>query len=205
MAKAYRTWTALEGAAVLTAPTLGPDGRTLFVTTGRSVGHSNLHAFDLDGALLWASTPWRDGTSGVDPCAILSSAIVDREGDLYIGDCNQLFAFRSDGSRKWVVPLPAIQEGDWRPSESLSVNALTTAILTADGDILGVTNFGDVIVVDRETGESKSDSMRLPGHLPSASTGPSGSATRSAQTPKKPVVASVRGASSFTTTPSTVY
>ena len=105
----YRVWTALAGSAVLTAPTMSPDGRTLYVTTGRAVGNSNLHAFDLDGELLWQSEPWRGPEQGVDPCAILSSAIVDHHGDLYIGDCNQLFAFRSDGSLKWVVPLPSIQ------------------------------------------------------------------------------------------------
>jgi outer membrane protein assembly factor BamB len=166
----YRTWTALEGAAVLTAPTMSPDGRTLFVTTGRGAGHSNLHAFDLDGELRWKSAPWQDADHGIDPCAILSSAIVDRDGDLYLGDCNQLFAYRSDGRLKWVVPLPSSQEGDWRPSEVLPVNALTTAILTREGFILGVTNFGDVIVVDRETGRSVAAAFRLPGHLPNAST-----------------------------------
>jgi len=166
----YQTWTALEGAAVLTAPTMSPDGRTLFVTTGRSAGHSNLHAYDLDGELRWRSPPWQDADQGVDPCAILSSAIVDRDGDVYLGDCNQLFAFRPDGQVKWVVPLPLAREGDWKPSDQLPVNALTTAILTREGFILGVTNFGDVIVVDRETGQSVADAFRLPGHLPSAST-----------------------------------
>ncbi len=38
----YRVWTALAGSAVLTAPTMSPDGRTLYVTTGRAVGNSNL-------------------------------------------------------------------------------------------------------------------------------------------------------------------
>ena len=166
----YRVWTALAGSAVLTAPTMSPDGRTLYVTTGRASGNSNLHAFDLDGDLLWQSEPWQDPDQGVDPCAILSSAIVDDQGDLYVGDCNQLFAFRSDGRLKWVVPLPAIRAGDWKASKVLPVNALTTAIFTREGDVLGVTNFGDVIVVDRETGRSRTKSMRLPGLAPPAST-----------------------------------
>ncbi len=166
----YRSWTALEGAAVLTAPTLSPDGQTLYVTTGRAKGQSNLHAFDLDGELRWQSAAYRDADEGIDPCAILSSAIVDRDGDLYLGDCNQLFAFRSDGRLKWVASLPAVREGDWKPSEQLPVNALTTAILTREGFVLGVTNFGDVVVVDRETGRSLAKAFRLPGHLPRAST-----------------------------------
>ena len=168
----YRIWTALEGSAVLTAPTMSPDGRTLYVTTGRAAGNSNLHAFDLDGELLWQSEPWRGPEQGVDPCAILSSAIVDDQGDLYIGDCNQLFAFRSDGSVKWVVPLPSIQAGDWKASEAIPVNALTTAVFTRQGHLLGVTNAGDVIVVDRATGRSLADAMRLPGLVPPLSTVP---------------------------------
>jgi outer membrane protein assembly factor BamB len=170
LAAEYRVWTALEGSAVLTAPTMSPDGRTLYVTTGRTTGHSNLHAFDLDGELLWQSEPWQGPQQGVDPCAILSSAIVDQEGDLYIGDCNQLFAFRSDGNVKWVVPLPSIEAGDWNASGTIPVNALTTAIFTREGHVLGVTNSGDVIVVDRATGRSLAAPMRLPGLVPALST-----------------------------------
>ena len=54
------TWTALAGAAILTAPTMSPDGRTLYVTTGKAEGSANLHAFDLEGRqLAVASTPNR--------------------------------------------------------------------------------------------------------------------------------------------------
>ena len=165
----YRIWHALEGAAVLTAPTLSPDGRTLYVTTGQSLGHSNLHAFDLDGEARWKSAPWQSEGEGIDPCAILSSAIVDRDGDIYVGDCNQLFAYRPDGQLKWVVPLPSTREEDWQPSERIAINAFTTAILTRDGLVVGVTNFGDVVVADRETGVLVADPFRLPGVLPSAS------------------------------------
>jgi len=170
LAADFRVWTALEGSAVLTAPTMSPDGRTLYVTTGRAAGESNLHAFSLDGELLWQSEPWQGPRQGVDPCAILSSAIVDQQGDLYIGDCNQLFAFRPDGSVKWVVPLPSIQARDWKASETIPVNALTTAAFTREGHVFGVTNAGDAIVVDRSTGRSLADPMRLPGRVPPLST-----------------------------------
>lgn len=164
-----RSWSALEGAAILTAPTFTPDGRTLFVTTGRGRGASNLHAFDLAGRLLWSAPPWSDPTTGVDPCAILSSAIVDERGDLYLGDCNQLFAFHADGRLRWTASLPPVREGDWVVSETLPVNALTTAVFTNAGDVLGVTNFGDVVVFDRASGRGLNEALRLPGHVPGAS------------------------------------
>ncbi|MBW2500601.1 MAG: PQQ-binding-like beta-propeller repeat protein [Deltaproteobacteria bacterium] len=162
----YRRWQALEGASVLTAPTLAPGGQRFYVTTGQGKGAPNLHAFSIQGELLWQAEPWRDAESGVDPCAILSSAIVDREGNVYIGDCNQLFAFRPDGRLKWVVPLPAPQRGDWQPSETLPINAFTTAVFTREGHVAGITNFGDVVVVDRATGRALTAPNRLPGLLP---------------------------------------
>lgn len=162
----YRSWTALAGASVLTAPVMSPDGRTLYVTTGKAVGHSNLHAFDLDGKLVWQSEPWQDADRGIDPCAILSSPIVDREGDVYIGDCNQLWAYRPTGEVKWVAPLPALRDGDWRASKKLPINALTTAVFTPRGHVLGVTNMGDVVVFARESGRIVNVPKRLPGHSP---------------------------------------
>jgi outer membrane protein assembly factor BamB len=165
----FRTWTALEGASVLTAPVTSPDGRTLYVTTGRARGHANLHAFSLEGEQLWHAEPWRGPKVGVDPCAVLSSAIVDEAGDLYLGDCNQLFAYHADGRLAWSADLPPIREGDWPVAEGLPVNALTTAVFTRDGDVFGVTNFGDVVVFDRATGRSLAPPWRLPGHVPGRS------------------------------------
>ena len=169
LAKAYASVEVLTGASVLTAPTMSPDGRAMYVTTGRGVGQANLHAFDLEGRSLWRAAPYEDAATGVDPCAVLSSPIVDEAGDVYIGDCNQLFAFHPDGRSKWVVDLPGVQEGDWVVSESLPVNALTTAVFTREGDVFGVTNFGDVVVFDRATGRQLNEPLRLPGHVPDRS------------------------------------
>jgi outer membrane protein assembly factor BamB len=166
LADAYRSWNVLEGASVLTAPAMSPDGNSLYVTTGRAMGAHNLHAYSIEGKLLWQSEAWSSPSAGVDPCAILSSPIVDRAGDLYIGDCNQLFAYHPDGRLKWAAELPTIRDGDWRVSENLPVNALTTAIFTKDGDVFGVTNFGDIVLFDRETGHSKIEATRLPGLIP---------------------------------------
>ena len=168
LADAYRSWSVLEGASILTAPALSPDSKTLYVTTGRAMGASNLHAYTIDGELVWHSDAWSSPSEGIDPCAILSSPIVDRDGDIYIGDCNQLFAYHPSGELKWVVDLPEARDDDWRVSEDLPVNALTTAVFTNGGHVFGVTNFGDAVLFDRATGESLAEPMRLPGLLPPA-------------------------------------
>jgi len=159
----------LGGASILTAPTMSPDGGTLYVTTGKAAGESNLHAYTRDGELRWHSAPWSSPEEGVDPCAILSSPIVDHAGHVFIGDCNQLFSFDASGHVRWVVSLPPNRAGDWVASQAIPINALTTAAFTREGHVFGVTNFGDVVVVDRETGKRLNAPMRLPGHVPPAS------------------------------------
>ena len=157
-----RHWNALQGATVLTAPGFSPDGRSLYVTTGQAMGSSNLHAFSIDGTLLWQSAPWSSPDNGIDPCALLSSPIVDTAGDIYISDCNQLFALHASGKQKWTIPLPALAADDWAAAGDHPVNAFTTAAFTPDGQLLGVTNFGDVMLVSRETGAVLNEPYRLP-------------------------------------------
>ncbi|MCP5043318.1 MAG: PQQ-like beta-propeller repeat protein [bacterium] len=159
----YKTWRALKGATVLTAPTTSPDGRQIYVTTGQPPGQSNLHAFSITGDLLWQSEPWQSADAGVDACAILSSPIVDANGDVFINDCNQMFAFSPNGHLRWATSLPPVQPGDWIAAGDHPVNAFTTAIFTPDGNLLGVTNFGDVVIFDRSTGEVLNEAYRLPG------------------------------------------
>jgi outer membrane protein assembly factor BamB len=166
LSREYTSWHAAGGATVLTAPVISPDGKQLYFTTGLPKGNSNLHAFRIDGTALWQSTPWSSAQDGVDPCALLSSPIVDTGGDIYISDCNQLFAYRQDGTVKWQVDLPPLQAGDWEAAGKHPVNAFTTAAFTADGNLLGVTNFGDVLIIDRDTGVTLNQPYRLPGVLP---------------------------------------
>ncbi|MCB1689233.1 MAG: PQQ-binding-like beta-propeller repeat protein [Halioglobus sp.] len=166
LSRQYTTWQAEAGASVLTAPVTSPDGRQIYFTTGLPAGNSNLHAYTITGTPLWHAEPWRSAGVGVDACAILSSPIVDDRGDIYIGDCNQLFAFKPNGDVKWIVDLPPLQEGDWVAADDHPVNAFTTAAFLPDGHLLGVTNFGDVLIIDRATGKTLNHSYRLPGVLP---------------------------------------
>lgn len=155
-------WTALEGASTLAAPTIGPEGN-IYQTTGLGSGNSNLHAFDADGKLLWESEPWADA-SGLDSCAILQGAIVDTAGDLYLSDCNQFWAFRPDGSVKWVIDLPLPPEGAaFQDADAEPVNSFITAFFTRDGSVGGVTVFGSIVIVDRKSGELRYPITELPG------------------------------------------
>lgn len=169
MASEYRSWHRLPGASTLTIPTVSPDGKRLYVTTGLAKGSSNLHAFSIEGELLWQAAPWQDVNDSVDACAILSSPVIDTQGDIYINDCNQMWAFKPDGQVKWVVALPAVQPGDWIAAGDHPVNAVTTAAFTAQGHLLGVTNFGDIVIFDRADGAILNKPYRLPGVIPPSS------------------------------------
>jgi PQQ-like domain len=160
VADSYTDWQALDHQSVLAAPASGTDGQ-LFVATGRAAGSSNLHAFDIDGELLWESEPW-SGTTGVDSCAVLSTPIVDTEGDLYVSDCDQLWAYRPDGELKWVAELPAAPADSPFATNPLHPNNLLTAFFTLDGDVAGVTLFGQVVTFDRADGTPLGEPLQLP-------------------------------------------
>jgi outer membrane protein assembly factor BamB len=155
-------WTALEGASTLAAPTVGPEGN-IYQTTGLGKGSSNLHAFDADGNLLWETEAWNDA-GGFDSCAILQGAVIDTDGDLYVSDCNQFWAFHSDGAVKWVIDLPPPPEGAaFQDADAAPVNSFITGFFTRDGSVGGVTAFGSVVIVDRATGELRYPITELPG------------------------------------------
>src|SRR6476620_10268990 len=75
-AQSYTRWTALQGASILTAPTMLPNGN-LAITTGKAEGNSNLHVLDKFGTVVWETPAWT-GKNGVDSAAIISSPIIDK-------------------------------------------------------------------------------------------------------------------------------
>ena len=177
-------WEALVGMATIVAPTTGPGGN-LYQTAGNPTGGSNLFALNRKGEILWQTPAWHS-KDDFDSCAALNAPIVDTAGDIYVSDCNQFWAFKSDGQVKWVINLPppapgsAFQDIDEdvevfnpdNPSKKITVKRLTeirsfvTAFFTADGSVGGITVFGDVVIVDRDTGRSVAHPFRLPGAPP---------------------------------------
>lgn len=162
--KYQKRWSAkgLGHASVLAAAIPGTNGMVYF-TTGLAQGHSNLHAYDENGNQVAASAPWVD-QSGLDSAASVSSPIVDTNGDIYVGDSNQFWAFKPDLSVKWVIDLPAAPTGAaWNNSGNWGTfNPFITAIFTKDGHVGGVTAFGQVVIVDRETGELQAPVFNVP-------------------------------------------
>ncbi len=144
-------WSALDGAAILLAPTVGPEGH-LYVTTGQGPGTSHLHAFDRDGNLLWESPP-QQTLDDLDSSAVGSAPAVDRDGDVYVSDANQFWAFHPDGTLKWVVDLPRTDQ------------PFVSAVFTHEGYVGGITTGGDVIFVHREDGSLAAPLLSLPGGM----------------------------------------
>ena len=155
-------WSGLADASVLTAPVVGPDGTT-YVTTGLGPGRSNLYAYAPDGTLRWQSPAWQNADD-FDSCAVLQSPLVARNGDLYVSDCNQLWAFRPDGQVKWTIALPdAVPGSPWQePGRATPFRPLVTAQFLADGSVMGITTWNKAVVVDPETGALRAPVTQLP-------------------------------------------
>ena len=141
----------LKGHPVFWPPTSGPEGN-FYVTSGKGPGHSNLHAFTSDGELLWEAAP-QNTLDDLDSFAIINAPVVDRAGDVYVGDRNQLWAFHPDGDVKWVAALSPYGS-EW---------GFMTVVLGPHGYVGGVTTEGKVIFFRRETGEPAMAPLELPG------------------------------------------
>ena len=162
--RAFRhAWRASDGNSFEMAPTIALDRQTILLARGQGPGGSNLQALDLDGNLVWEVAPWTDA-SGFDSCAAMSSPIVDRQGDIYVGDCNQLWAFYPDGATKWVIDLPLPPaDAPFQDITAAPVNNLVNAFFTKDGSVGGITLFGDIVIVSRHDGSLRAPVLTLPG------------------------------------------
>jgi outer membrane protein assembly factor BamB len=169
-ADGYTTVAALQGAAILAAPTLLPDGN-IAVTSGLAQGSSNLHVLDKNGNIVWQSAPW-NGQVGVDSAAVLSSPIVDRQGNIYVSDGDQLWSYSQTGTARWVTPLPAPPAVNPFAPGSREINPFVSAAFTSNGALFGVTAFGQVMVVNRDTGQLEAPVYQIPGPLPDPTSTP---------------------------------
>ena len=131
----------LQGHPIFWPPTIGLEG-TSYVVTGAPPGNSHLHAISPDGEVLWSAAP-QESLDDLDSFAIMNAPTIDAEGDLYVGDRDQLWAFKPNGDVKWVVDLK--QYGvDW---------GFMTVMLSRQRYIGGVTTNGKGLFFWAHSGE----------------------------------------------------
>lgn len=144
------TWHVLEGSGSWTAPSVAPDGR-LFVTTGRGRGTSHLHAISPEGAIVWESDVYEDDTQ-LGPGAVTSAPIIGDDGDVYVGDADQFWAFHPDGRVKWVTEV-----------STLGVAGPFVTGIFIGGHVGGVSVHGQVVLLSRADGSLAVPVLELPG------------------------------------------
>jgi len=143
-------WHILQGAGIWTAPSVAPDG-TLYSTTGRGRGYSSLHAINPDGSLRWESPPY-ESADDLDSLAAVSCPVLANDGDIYLGDSNQFWAFHPDGSVKWVRDLP-----------ELGVDGVFVTAMIVGENVGGISTDGKVVLFRRADGELAAPVLALPG------------------------------------------
>ncbi len=146
--KLKTSWSVLDGAALINPGVIDSNGNH-YVTSGRGPGFSHLHAIDANGNLLWES-PKQINENELDALAGFNSPVIDPDGDIYIGDGNQFWAFHADGKVKWVSPLPD------------SGNPFVYQAISKQGYVGGITVDGKVLFYNRHNGKLALPMFRLP-------------------------------------------
>lgn len=143
-------WRVLEGSGSWTAPSVAADGR-LFVTTGRGRGTSHLHAISPAGQVVWESAPY-ESDAQLGPGAVTSAPLLGDDGDVYLGDADQFWAFHPDGRVKWVTDVKA-----------LGVEGPFVTGIFVGGHVGGVSIHGQVLLLRRSDGALAVPVLDLPG------------------------------------------
>jgi len=140
-------WEILKDRAIVQAATIGPNG-LMYATSGQGRGHSHLTAFDRSGRIIWQAPEYKT-SDDLDSFAILSAPVIDDQGDIYLCDSNQIWAFHGDGAVKWSAPLPADSKS------CLSVQFIDSALIAVTGD-------GIIIAHRRNDGTHAAQPLQLP-------------------------------------------
>ncbi|WP_226438391.1 outer membrane protein assembly factor BamB family protein [Rhodococcus yananensis] len=136
------SWTRPTGGMVGSPVTIAPNGQ-IFVTATTDAG-CNLFSFRVDhGRKRWC-TRLAPGVADVSP-------LVDEQANIYVGEGGGFFSFNEHGQRRWRIPVSGTPR---------------SAQFAPDGSVVVVTHFGQVNVVDPQTGRLRApvfDLLPLPG------------------------------------------
>nr|WP_295927705.1 PQQ-binding-like beta-propeller repeat protein [uncultured Dyadobacter sp.] len=124
-------------------PTIGKQGH-VYLTT--NAGDCRLYALDPQtGATIWC-------TNEVNKFAVASSALLDKQGRLYIADNEAMHAFGPSGNLLWETKIKGFP---------------LSAQFTQTGRVIFITHIGIIYVLDRESGAFVLDPQPLSAELPS--------------------------------------
>jgi len=132
-----RAWQRSFPGSIYLGATNDATGRVYVTTNGLGC---HLHALDVaTGRTVWCS-------SAVDRQAVASSALLDRDGHLYLADSQAMRSFDADGSVRWETPI---------------VGTPLSAQFTPAGNLIFITHIGRIYVLDRATGRPILPPMEL--------------------------------------------
>ncbi|WP_306090342.1 outer membrane protein assembly factor BamB family protein [Qipengyuania flava] len=141
-------WSALDGAAVLFGPSIGPD-RNRYVATGQGDGSPHLHCFSPDGQLLARSDP-EAGQPGARVAPDVP--LFDDVGRLFVSDKSSTWCFGARFERLWRTDFSAFGVD----------GGFISTVLTRSGLVGGIAMDGKVVLLDRQSGELAIDILQLP-------------------------------------------
>ncbi|QEH42502.1 PQQ-binding-like beta-propeller repeat protein [Chitinophaga sp. XS-30] len=118
-------------------PTTGPDGK-VYLTTSADGCH--LYALNSEtGQTVWCSDE-------VNKFAVASSALLDREGHIYLADDEAMHAFDRSGKLLWETPITGFP---------------LSAQFTQTGRLIFITHIGLIYVLDKATGNPVMETVNL--------------------------------------------
>ncbi len=146
------SWIDLKYAGFFIGPTIGPEGN-VYMPTGFGAGYSNLHCYDRYGNKLWESEKLVKGKEleGLDWGCEINAPIVDKDGNVYEADWNQIWSFTNTGKVRWVVNL-----------REHGIEGMFISPFFLKGYIGGSSTDGYVALFDMKTGKFY-DKVKLPG------------------------------------------
>lgn len=132
-------WTRPIGGPIAAPVVVGPDGQ-MFVTT-RTPSGCAIFSFQM-------RTGRKRFCNPMGPSAIQAASAVDGATNVYVGEDGGLYSYNSLGQPRWRTPAAGVP---------ISVQ------FTGDGNVLSVTQFGQVDVLSRQTGDRMASTYQLLG------------------------------------------